>query len=324
MTHLKKFSFLTLALSLFIGFTSCDKNDDDPAPAPQQKTIAGIAADNPDFSILVDALTRTNLVDAVNDPNANLTVFAPTNAAFAALLTELGLADLDAVEAALGNDGLKTVLLYHVLGAEVKSSMVEMGYASTLATNSSNDALTFFISTDNGVMINDRATVKEVDIDASNGVIHVIDQVILPISLFELLKVNPKFSSLVTALMVADGDLDDLLMNNAGPVTLFAPDDVAFGDLLTELNLTDLNAAVAALGTDGLAEVLTYHVVSGNINSDEVPSGSVTTANGEMFSIDLTNGVNITDANARMSTVTQVDIQGTNGVIHVINTVLLP
>jgi len=324
MTHLKKFSFLTMALALGLGFTSCDKDDVDPPAAPQQKTIAGIASDNPDFSILVDALSRTNLVDAVNDPNANLTIFAPTNAAFADLLAELNLADLDAVEAALGNDGLKNVLLYHVLGAEVKSNMVEMGYASTLATNGTNDALSFFISTDGGVKINDRAMVTDVDIDASNGVIHVIDKVILPVSVFELLKFNAKFSSLVTALTVADGDLDDLLMNNAGPFTLFAPDNDAFGDLLVELNYADLNAAVAALGTDGLADVLTYHVVSGNINSDEVPSGSVTTVNGGMFMIDLTSGVNITDANARMSTVTQVDIQGTNGVIHVVNTVMLP
>ena len=326
MTHLKKLSVLSLALSLFIGFTSCEKNDDNNnnPTMPDAKTIAQIASDDADFSILVDALTRTNLVDALNDENASLTVFAPTNAAFADLLNELGLADLNAVEAALGTEGLKNVLLYHVLGAKVMSNQVNTGYVKTLAANATDDALTFYITTDGGVKINDRSMVETPDVEASNGVIHVINKVILPISVFELLKVNPQFSSLVTALMAADGDLDDLLMNNNGPFTLFAPDNEAFSNLLTELQYADLTALVGALGTDGLANVLTYHVVSGNINSDEVPSGSVATVGGPTFTIDLVNGVNITDMNARVASVTAVDIQGTNGVVHELNKVLLP
>ena len=311
---------------LAFAFTSCEKEDETPNnPGTPQQTIAQIASSNSDFSILVDALSRTGLVGAVSDANANLTVFAPTNAAFQDLLNELGLADLDAVEAALGNDGLKNILLYHVLGSEVKSNMVMTGYASTLAMNASNDALSLYISTMNGVKINDRAMVTMPDLDASNGVIHVINKVILPQSIFELLKVNPEFNSLVTALMVADGDLDDLFMDaTSGPFTLFAPDEKAFGDLLMELNLADLNALVGAIGTNGVADVLTYHAVSGNVNSDEVPTGDVGTVNGSMINISTTGGVVITDINARSSNVTYVDIQGTNGVIHKIDKVLLP
>ena len=323
-TFALKIGSLALAAGLFFA-TGC-KEDNDPAPqSPTQKTIAQIAADNGNFTVLVDALTRTGLLATVSDPNTNLTVFAPTDQAFADLLSELNLPDLDAVEAALGTDGLRTVVLYHVLGAEVMSSMVSTGYVSTAATNTTNDALSFYISTANGVMINNRAEVKDFDIDASNGVIHVIDKVILPQTVYQLLEVNPNFSALVTALGVADGDLDDLLNGPAnGPFTLFAPTDAAFGDALQELNLADLNALVAALGTDGVADVLTYHVVSGNVNSDEVPTGAVPTVNGENISISTTGGVTVTDANSRVANVTTFDIQGINGVIHVLDKVLLP
>lgn len=317
---------ILLGATLFFGTTSCEKEEDNnPDPQPSN-TIADVAAANGNFTILLDALERTNLTAAVSDPNATLTVFAPTDQAFGDLLAELNLADLDAVEAALGTDGLRTVLLYHVLGAQVTSDMVSTGYVSTLGTTADDDALSLYINVGNDVTINDRAEVGPLDVMADNGVIHVLDKVILPMTITQLLQVNDEYSSLVTALGVADGDIDDLLNDpTSGPFTLFAPDNAAFGDLLTELNLPDLNAVVGALGTDGLADVLLYHAVSGNVNSDEVPTGSVPTAlSGQNISISTSNGVVITDSSNRTSTVESFDIQGVNGVIHGINTVLLP
>ena len=313
-------------LACTLVFSSCKKEDDTPTPVtPQMSTIAEIAVANGNFTILVDALTRTGLDVTVADANQTLTVFAPTDDAFMDLLSELGLSSLDEVEAALGTDGLQNVLLYHVLGSVVTSTMVPTGYVRTLATNATSDALSIYTSTTAGVIINDRATVTTADVMASNGVIHIIDQVILPMSIYQLLEVNPTYATLTAALGIADGGLDALMSDpTSGPFTLFAPDEVAFGNLLIELNLADVPALVDALGTDGLSGVLTYHVVSGNVNSDEVPSGSVQTVNGQNISIDLSNGVVITDTQNRMSTVTSVDIQGTNGVIHGINTVILP
>ena len=313
-------------LACTLVFSSCKKEDDTPTPVtPQMSTIAEIAVANGNFTILVDALTRTGLDVTVADANQTLTVFAPTDDAFMDLLSDLGLSSLDDVEAALGTDGLQNVLLYHVLGSVVTSTMVPTGYVRTLATNATSDALSIYTSTTAGVIINDRATVTTADVMASNGVIHIIDQVILPMSIYQLLEVNPTYATLTAALGIADGGLDALMSDpTSGPFTLFAPDEVAFGNLLTELNLADVPALVDALGTDGLSGVLTYHVVSGNVNSDEVPSGSVQTVNGQNISIDLSNGVVITDTQNRMSTVTSVDIQGTNGVIHGINTVILP
>jgi transforming growth factor-beta-induced protein len=321
--HVKTWMVSAIAISLFT-LSAC-KKDENPNPDPQAQTIAEIAAGNPDFSILVDALTRTGLLDAVSDPSAELTVFAPTNDAFVALLGELGLGSLDAVEAALGTDGLRTVVLYHVLGAEVKAADVTTGYAATLAVREANQSLSLYLNTNSGVKINSRATVTTADVDASNGVIHIIDRVILPLTIYELLEVNPQFSALTTALGVADGDLDGLTSDPAaGPFTLFAPQDESFVALLQTLGLADLNALVGALGTDGLADVLLYHVVAGNVRSTQVPSGLVPTVNGENISINLASGVQITDANSNTVSVTTVDIQGTNGVIHIINGVLLP
>jgi len=310
-----------------LTFSSCEKEDNTPNPpaTPELKTIAETAADNGNFTILLDALTRTGLASTMADPSQNLTVFAPTDAAFVELLSDLGLNSLDEVEAALGNDGLKNVLLYHVLGAKVTSDMVETGYVSSLGTNSTMDPLSIYINTTSGVKLNDKAVVAIPDVMASNGVIHAIDEVILPLSIYDLLEINSDFATLTAALGIADGGLDALLSDEAaGPFTLFAPNENAFGMLLTELGLTDVPALISALGTDGLASVLTYHVVSGNVNSNEVPSGDVATVNGDNITFDLTNGVMITDARMRTSDVIAIDIQGTNGVIHGISKVILP
>ena len=321
-----QFKIGALLVASTMLFSSCEEETTPTPPGePELQTIAATATANGNFTILLDALTRTGLDAVMADPNMNLTVFAPTDAAFAALLTELNLQDLDAVEMALGNDGLKNVLLYHVLDGKVTSNMVETGYVSSKGMNGTMDPLSIYISTMTGVRLNDRAKVDIPDVMASNGVIHAIDKVILPMSVYQLLEVNPEYATLTAALGIADGGLDGLLSDPAsGPNTLFAPDETAFGDLLTELSIADVPALVAALGTDGLADVLTYHVVAGNVNSDEVPAGDVGTVNGETLNIDLSNGVVITDQRMRASTVDGFDIQGVNGVIHSINTVILP
>jgi uncharacterized surface protein with fasciclin (FAS1) repeats len=215
--------------------------------------------------------------------------------------------------------------LYLFWGAVFTSDLVTTGYVSTLGINATADPLSVYTNISSGVMLNDRATVTTADVTASNGVIHIIDKVILPLTIYNLVNLNSDYATLTAALGIADGSLDVLLNDpTSGPFTVFAPNEMAFGSLLTELGLADVPALVSALGTDGLSEVLTYHVVSGNVNSNEVPTGSVATVNGENISFDLTNGVVITDANGRMSTVIAVDIQGTNGVVHGINKVLLP
>ncbi len=296
-----------LMLALAISFTSCN-NDDDDMTEQSSNTIADIAVSNPDFSILVDALSKAGLVDAVADKSAELTVFAPTNDAFVALLGDLGLNSLDDVPL----ETLKSILLYHVVSGKAMSTDLSNGYVPTLATSNENN-LSMYVNVDNGVSLNKNAKVTTADIEADNGIIHVVDKVILPPSVVNIAIDNENFSILVSAVVKAD--LVDAL-SAEGPFTVFAPTNAAFEELFSMLGI----AGIDDLTAEQLTPILTYHVVSGNVLSSDLKSGSVGTLNGSnSLTVDVSSGVKINESN-----VIAADIQGTNGVVHVIDKVLIP
>lgn len=303
-----KFNLIpVMILVLALAFTSCNKDDDNMAE-PSSNTIADIAVANPDFSILVDALTRADLVGAVDDKNAELTVFAPTNDAFIALLSDLGASSLDDIP----TETLKNVLLYHVVQGKAMSSGLSSGYIPTLATANGNN-LSMYVKVDNGVFLNKNAQVTAADIEADNGVIHVVNKVLLPPNVVNIAIDNDDFSILVSAVVKA-GLVDALSAD--GPFTVFAPTNAAFEQLFADLGIS----GIADLTAEQLTPILTYHVVSGNILSGDLKSGSVETLNNSNdLMVDLSSGVKINSSN-----VVKADIQGTNGVVHVIDKVLLP
>jgi len=303
-----------LSLFLFLGTVMISCNKDEEVQGPQN--IAEIASSDANFTILVDALTRTDLVGAVSG-TTELTVFAPTNEAFEKAFTALDVADLNGLESAIGTAGLQQVLLYHVLGGEVKAADVATGFVSGIAprTAGGTDYLTMFIDASNGVRINDKATVTQADLDATNGVIHVIDEVILPLNVVELALLSPVHGSLVSALGAANGNLVTALQGD-GPFTVFAPVDQAFADI---------QSTVDGLDMDQLATVLTYHVVTpANVRAADVSAGDVSTLSTQMITLAHTDGVTITDQGGGVSSVAIADLQGTNGVIHAIDRVLIP
>jgi len=296
-----------LMIALAIGFTSCNNDDEDMVDQPSN-TIADIAVSNPSFSILVDALSKAGLVDAVADKSAELTVFAPTNDAFAALLNDLGLNSLDDVPV----ETLKNILLYHVVSGKAISTNLSNGYISTLATSNGN-SLSMYVNVDNGVSLNMNAKVTTADIGADNGVIHVVDKVILPPNVVNIAIDNTNFSILVSA--VAKAGLVDALSAD-GPFTIFAPTNAAFEDLFSVLGI----AGIDDLTAEQLTPILTYHVVLGNVLSSDLKSGNVGTLNSSSsLAVDVSSGVKINNSN-----VIAADIQGTNGVVHVIDKVLIP
>lgn len=300
----------TLALSFLFVTTSCDDDDDD-----KPETITEIAASNPDFSTLVTALEITGL-DAVLDGTTDYTVFAPTNDAFETFLKG---ADINDVPEAV----LTQILLNHVVSGEVLSTQLSTGYIQSLATyngvaNGSN--LEMYVSTVDGVELNGVSSVTSADISASNGVIHVVDAVIGLPTIVTFATADPNFSSLVAAL-TSPGQPDFVsILSGPGPFTVFAPTNAAFTALGTEL------AQIPLVPTaDQLTEVLLYHVVSGNVLSSSLTNNQVvTTLQGGTFTVGLTGGAKITDANARVSNIVAVDVQAANGVIHVLDKVLLP
>ena len=316
---------------MFILTGCSDDDDDQPTPAAP-KTLTETVAGDARFSILVDALTRTGL-DATLDAEGTYTVFAPTDDAFTALLGDLQLADLDALEGALTTAGLRDVLLYHVLGVTAKASDISTGYYSTASVNAAGNNLSLYAAVGSDVVLNDVATVKQTNITASNGVAHVIDAVILPLSVHGLVALNSDYSSLGAALSLADGNLDEVLAGDAARYTVFAPNNAAFTALIDATpNVSDLAELVAALGTDGLAQVLLYHVVAGDILSGDLSTGNVNTLADNMgtpftFFVNVNStGVSIIDNNndSDDANVTGTDVIGTNGALHFLDGVLLP
>lgn len=276
-------------------------------PSLRSNTIADIAATNSEFSILVEALTKADLVGAVGNKEAELTVFAPTNDAFEALLSELGASSLDDIPTTT----LSNILLYHVLENKAMSSDLSTNYYPTLSTYSDNP-MSIYINVDNGT-INSSTKLTEVDIEADNGVIHVVDKVILPPSVVDIAIDNANFSTLVSAVVKA-GLVD--VLNGDGPFTVFAPTNAAFDALFTTLGISGIDDLTA----EQLTPILTYHVVSGNVLSGALTSGEVPTLNtASNLTIDLSSGVMVDE-----SEVVAADIQAANGVVHVIDQVLIP
>jgi uncharacterized surface protein with fasciclin (FAS1) repeats len=278
-----------------------------------------------DLSSLVAALERADLVTTLNG-DGPFTVFAPTNAAFAAFLTANGFAKLEDVPVPT----LKQILLNHVVSGEVRAASVPTAdYVKTLATfgsTSSNISL-YAQRSAAGVTLNTDVKVTTADVLATNGVVHIVDKVIaLPTVVNHALN-NPNFTTLVAALtrpgLTASGQPTYVdILSGAGPFTVFAPTNAAFTALLQELNLTSLDQVDNAT----LNAVLQYHVVAGaNVLSSQLTNGQeVTTLQTGKFTIDLMNGAKIVDARNRVTNIVVTNVQGTNGVVHAIDKVLLP
>ncbi|MBW8360525.1 MAG: fasciclin domain-containing protein [Weeksellaceae bacterium] len=312
--------FKTFAFALLMGFLfiACE---DSSEQMETPKSIYELASMDSDLSSLKAAIDKAGLAGTLN-ASGSFTVFAPSNAAFAQFLTDNGFASLNAVP----DSALKEILLNHVLSSKVMAAQVTTGYVSTMAKGgaSASRNLSMYINTAGGVKINGISTVTNTDIGASNGVIHKVDKVIgLPTVVTHALA-NPNFSTLVSALTRSDmpNFAGILSGTTSSPFTVFAPTNAAFASLLTELSLPN----PAAIPTATLENALKYHVVTGaNVASTDIMHNmNVTTFQGGTFTITTTGGVKITDANSRIANVVATDVQCSNGIIHVLDKVILP
>ncbi len=304
--------FRTLLLASAVAVTAACGSDDDPPPLPN---IVETAAADPRFSILVEAVTAADLGATLSGPGP-FTVFAPTNDAFASLLIELGISKAQLLaDKAL----LTSVLTYHTLSGAVDKAAVPAGKAITTLQGGifKIDAIGSNLVITDGR--NRTSGITATDVRASNGVIHVIDRVILPANrnLVQTAQALPDFSLLVEAVVAAG--LQDAL-SAPGPFTVFAPTNAAFAALLAELGLTkDQVFGDKAL----LTNVLTYHVLNGRVLKAEVPIGTpVQTLQGQTLTVDAS--LSVIDQNGRAARIVATDVLATNGVIHAIDRVILP
>ncbi len=293
-----------LALPLALTMSACDDDNSPTRVQDEAGTIVSVAQEAGSFSTLLSALDAAGLTAAL-EADGPFTVFAPTDEAFAAIDAEV-LGDLVA-----DTELLAAVLTYHVVpGRFTASDVVNLDSAPTLNGKSVS------ISVSNGTVFVDDATVTATDIEADNGIIHVIDRVILPQPIQDIIQVARGaeiFNTLLAAVEAAG--LTDVLKGE-GPFTVFAPTDEAFAQIPS----ADLEALLA--DTEALAAVLTYHVVSGQLlASDVLANSALTTVNGAeaAITVDGQGMPRIDDA-----IITATDIGAKNGVIHIIDRVIFP
>ena len=322
--NLKLFTVLFLALAI----QSCSNNDDDDY-VTQPKTIFEQVATSSNYSSLAYALQKTGLYAAFDGSNANdvYTLFAPNNMAFSRFLMESGFSNIDDVPVSV----LKKVLLNHAIEGEVTYRDFETGYYTSAAQYINGDSmrnLSMHIEQVNmRVTLNGESRITQGNVYATNGVIHAVDRVVPIPSIVTFAKADKGLTNLLIALTRPDltADFASILSTNVGtppaPFTVFAPTDQAFIDLLTELgaqSLSDIDEAT-------LKATLTYHVIGeANAYSTDLSDNLELNTLGGPITANITGGATLTDGNNRVSNIIAVDIQADNGVIHVIDKVILP
>jgi transforming growth factor-beta-induced protein len=320
--YLTRYVVILLAAFLSFGMLAACSDDDnglvDPGPDPQQPgepNLAELAQSDDNFSTLVEILIDLDLVDALTGDD-DLTVFAPTNDAFDAISDAIpGLTDED----------LEAIVLYHITEGAILSSQLESSQGVTMLQGEQ----TLVQATSAGVLINGFANVVEADLEASNGVIHAIDQVLLPDD-YRVALQGPSLMEVATE----SGDFDTLIaiVDEAGltlnlkflTYTAFAPTDDVFADFINSLDFEP--------SEEQLAFILTYHVLFGEtLSSDLEAQQTVSTVSEELLYITradgnvyLNGGSEIAGAFGGANVVTADIDAATNGVIHVIDNVLLP
>ncbi len=316
---LKKTVLLALGLMLAV---SCNNDDDANIPDPGTLNIVELALATPDLANLVAALQRANLTGTLQ--SGTYTVFAPSNTAFETFLSDNGFASLEDVPV----DVLTQVLLNHVLEGEFNSSSLTTGYKSTLATESTtSNNLSIYIDSASGVKLNGISEVSSPNQEASNGVVHIVDKVIALPTVVDFALADNTFSTLVTALTRSDLTFDYVTTLSTpngtapAPFTVFAPTNDAFTDLLTELGA----ASLAEIDEPTLKATLDLHAVAGaNVLAASLSDNMTVTTLGGDITANVTGGATLTDSNGRVSNIIVTNVQAANGVIHVINKVVLP
>lgn len=307
---------LLVAVAAIIA-VSCQYMPPVPPPAAPNTIFQKISTDSR-FQYLTVAVTRAGLVGTLSDKNAQLTLFAPTNQAF----QDAGFPTVESVATA-PIETLKAILLYHVLGTEVKAHQIPLAANTEVNTVASKPV--YVTRTAAGKVFINGVSVIQKDWDAVNGVVHVINRVLIPAvgTIVQTAQGNANLSYLVAAVLRASQGSVNVasVLSSAGPFTVFAPTNQAFKD--AGFATTD---AINAADPAALTPILTYHVIGARIFSSDLTEGAEpVTVNGGKLRIGLAGGPKVKGkSNSSASNIILTDIVATNGVVHVIDQVLLP
>jgi uncharacterized surface protein with fasciclin (FAS1) repeats len=317
--------FLTLIITAsVIAAVSCKKKTDDPVVVAVPNVVQKAQSDT-NFSILVSAVVKTKLVDALSNTQ-NLTVFAPLNNAFRQLgFTSASIDALNDNTDAVKIAALKNILLYHVIGTKYLSTALPTAANTEVTTLATTKA---YVSKNAGGVFANGVKVAIADINVSNGVIHAVDRVIVPAAgnLVATASADPRFSLLVAAITNCDSaNIVVGALTGAGPLTVMAPIDQAFIDagFLNAAAFSGANAATKTL----VRKILLHHVIPARVYSGDLTDNqSAPTALGQNILITLTGGAKVKGAAAAspIANIVVTDVSATNGVVHAITKVLIP
>ncbi len=311
---IKQLSGMAAALMVCSMMTvSCSKDDDNPMET--SGTISAMISMNKDYSILATAVTKAGLGETLSSTGP-FTVFAPNNEAFES--SGITAADINNMSA----ESLKSVLLYHTLTSKIVAANVPAGPNAEVKTV--NGANVYVTKNSNGVFVNGWA-VNSADMMATNGVVHGISHVLMPATknIVELATSNSNLSFLVAAVLRASQGTTNVaqLLSGSGSYTVFAPTNQAF----INAGFTTI-ASINQADPSVLTKILTYHVLSNRAFSSDLSDGQMlNTLNGEKITVKLSGKAMLKGkSNTSESTITGLNMLATNGVVHVIDQVLLP
>jgi uncharacterized surface protein with fasciclin (FAS1) repeats len=325
---MKLFQNLLLAIAICsVAFSSCEKNDVPTlTPNPSQSILDKVSADA-NFSLLKEAATKAVLLDTLAKTPAAYTVFAPDNAAF----TAAGLTS--AAIAASTPAAVKTILQYHIISGAVTFA-ANIPTATNTKIIMSNGDSAFFTKKANGNVFVNGVQVTLADIGAVNGVAHKVGRVIRPASGNIVATATASgLDSLAKAIQIVNGTTTALggdptitatLSNTL--LTVFAPTNAAFTKYLQDSSLTNINQIPVAR----LNAMLKFHVVSGRNFSSELVNGNITMLASGATTVNLTNGTNSGPTikgngnGTSLCNIIATDVMCRNGVVHLIDRILLP
>ena len=296
---------------------SCTKSTDSPET---NNTITDIASRKSNLKIFTQALNITGLASTYRE-NGERTLFAPSDDAFTAYCTAKGYTTINDIPV----NELKNLVLYHQINGTLKTSQLTTGYVKSHAFGaaSSNNTLSLYIDTTQGIKINGISSVVTSNIIASNGAIHIVDTVLELPTLAVLTNANLNLSTLATTLALPSQSAILGELSSASVYSVFAPTNAAFTALDTELNAT---GGIAAISDTDISKILSYHIINGNILSDVFTDGMMITTLLPLQSItfQVSNQIKIKDVKNRITNVTVANIQCTNGVLYIVDNVFLP
>lgn len=306
-----------------ITILSCSKEEEEVLQI-RQNTLYDLVANSMDYSYLEAALRITNLDDVLRGDDL-YTLYAPDNNAFIGFLMRYGFESLDQVPV----ETLEKLLLNHVMVGQMEYRDFKSGYYKTAATSAaSGKPMSIYINQVNmRVTLNGESRIVQGNVRASNGIIHAVNRVIPIPSLVTFVLADPLLYNLAMALTRDDLTVDfpAILSTQNGtspaPFTVFAPINSAFVNLLGELGVDRLSA----IDEPTLNSTLNFHVM-GEVNalsSDLSDNLLINTLGGEITA-NITGGASLTDGNERVSNIIVVDVQANNGVLHMIDKVILP